>query len=40
MIDPQGILQADLPGTKMKRPGPDEILAALQKAKESAPNAN
>jgi len=36
VISPAGTVYVDLPGTKMKRPGPDKIMAALKQAKESA----
>ena len=36
IIGPEGNLLADLPGTKMKRPGPKKILAALADAKQTA----
>jgi len=32
IIDPAGVVRVDLPGTKMKRPDAEEILAALQEA--------
>jgi hypothetical protein len=34
VIDPTGTVQVDLPGTKMKRPSPQKIIAALKQAKE------
>ena len=40
VIDPQGIVRADLPGTKMKRPGPEKIMAAVEDARNSGTVAN
>lgn len=34
IIGPDGIVHADLPGTKMKRPPPDKILTALKAAQQ------
>ncbi len=38
IIDPAGKVIADLPGTKMKRPSPKKILAALKNAKQAPAN--